>query len=70
MGESPKQPGDRAAQVGLRCWKCGHCGFRVVYTRAARDGTIMRRRECLQCQTRITTWERMIGVRHRDPSAW
>jgi transcriptional regulator NrdR family protein len=58
MQGSPKQsPG----HTGLRCRKCGSQQFRVVYTRAARDGKIVRRRECRQCGGRITTWERTIG---------
>jgi transcriptional regulator NrdR family protein len=62
MGKPLKKTRDAAPHVGLRCWKCHHRRFRVIYTRAAHDGTIIRRRECCQCHTRITTWERMIGV--------
>ena len=58
MHQSPKQPPGHA---GLRCWNCGAQRFRVIYTRAARGGKIIRRRACRQCGTRITTWERMIG---------
>jgi transcriptional regulator NrdR family protein len=55
MPESTTPP-----QVGLRCRKCGGSRFRVIYTRA-RDGKIIRRRECRECGTRVTTWERAIG---------
>jgi transcriptional regulator NrdR family protein len=47
--------------AGLRCWNCGTHRFRVLYTRAAPGGKIIRRRACRKCGTRITTWERMIG---------
>ncbi|HEY7310748.1 MAG TPA: hypothetical protein VH643_15400 [Gemmataceae bacterium] len=58
MHESPKQP---VGHAGLRCWNCGAHRFRVLYTRAAAGGKIIRRRACRKCGTRITTWERMIG---------
>jgi transcriptional regulator NrdR family protein len=58
MRESPKKP---AVDAGLRCWKCGGYRFRVIYTRAAAGGKIIRRRVCRECGTRITTWEKMIG---------
>jgi transcriptional regulator NrdR family protein len=58
MQETPKQsPG----HAGLRCRKCGSQQFRVVYTRAAPGGKIVRRRECRACATHVTTWERAIG---------
>ena len=41
--------------------KCPHCGFqesKVVDSRHSEDGTsIRRRRECLNCQKRLTTYE-------------
>ena len=41
--------------------KCPHCGFqesKVVDSRHSEDGTsIRRRRECLKCQKRFTTYE-------------
>jgi transcriptional regulator NrdR family protein len=57
MPESTKPP----SQAGLKCRKCGRSSFRVIYTRARRDGKIVRRRECRACGARATTWERMIG---------
>lgn len=39
---------------------CPYCGFReskVVDSRPADDGSIRRRRECLQCERRFTTYE-------------
>ena len=56
--------------------KCPHCGFqesKVVDSRHSEDGTsIRRRRECLSCQKRFTTYETVeslpiIGVK-RDNS--
>jgi transcriptional regulator NrdR family protein len=58
-GHEPNHPG---AAVGLRCWKCAYSRLRVIYTRAARGGKVVRRRECLSCGARITTWERQIGT--------
>ena len=40
--------------------KCPYCGFqesKVVDSRPADDGSIRRRRECLQCERRFTTYE-------------
>jgi len=46
--------------------KCPHCGYaesRVLDSRPADEGAcIRRRRECLQCQTRFTTYERLEAV--------
>jgi transcriptional regulator NrdR family protein len=47
--------------MGLQCRKCGGRRFRVIYTRAARDAKIVRRRECTRCGERVTTWERAVG---------
>jgi len=42
---------------GVECDQCGCTRLRVVYTRRRWDGTLVRRRECRSCGTRITTWE-------------
>lgn len=47
---------------GLECRDCGCRHFRVVYTRAAVGGKLVRRRECRHCGARITTWEKPIGM--------
>jgi len=60
MDPSPKHPTTGSSHVGLRCRKCG-AEVPLIDTRAAADGTIIRRRACRQCGTRITTWERVIG---------
>jgi hypothetical protein len=58
MDQPPKLP---AVHAGLRCRNCGTQRFRVIYTRAAPGGKIIRRRACRECGRRMTTWERMIG---------
>ena len=42
----------------MRCPYCGHNESRVIDSRDAGDG-IRRRRECLQCGLRVTTYERV-----------
>jgi DNA-directed RNA polymerase subunit RPC12/RpoP len=46
---------------GLACPRCGSQRLAVVYTRAAADAKVVRRRRCLRCAHRITTWERATG---------
>lgn len=42
------------------CPSCGAAGTRVVDSRPAENGSsVRRRRECEQCQTRFTTYERL-----------
>ena len=42
----------------MRCPACGHAEDRVVDSRATREGqAIRRRRECLHCNHRFTTYE-------------
>ena len=42
----------------MRCPKCGHLDDKVLDSRAAREGaSIRRRRQCLQCDYRFTTYE-------------
>ena len=44
----------------MRCPRCGHADNRVVDSRAGRDGDVIRRRrECLSCRRRFTTYERV-----------
>ena len=44
----------------MRCPRCGHGDNRVVDSRAGRDGDVIRRRrECLSCRERFTTYERI-----------
>lgn len=45
----------------MRCPKCGHMNDKVIDSRAARDGnSIRRRRVCLQCDHRFTTYEEIL----------
>jgi transcriptional repressor NrdR len=42
----------------MRCSKCGNQDDKVIDSRASREGsTIRRRRQCLQCNHRFTTYE-------------
>ena len=44
----------------MRCPKCGCQEDRVIDSRSSREGaTIRRRRECLQCSHRFTTYEQV-----------
>jgi transcriptional regulator NrdR family protein len=42
---------------GIACPRCGCHHFRVLYTRRAMGGRILRRRECSHCGRRLTTYE-------------
>ena len=44
----------------MRCPKCGCQDDKVIDSRSSREGaTIRRRRECLQCGKRFTTYEKI-----------
>lgn len=44
----------------MRCPFCGYEDSKVVDTRPTNEGkTIKRRRECLKCQKRFTTYEKI-----------
>ncbi|MGH9795692.1 MAG: transcriptional regulator NrdR [Candidatus Acidiferrales bacterium] len=44
----------------MKCPFCGHLDDKVIDSREGRTGdTIRRRRECLKCQRRFTTYERI-----------
>jgi len=50
----------------VRCPFCGKSEDRVVDSRESRDsGTIRRRRECLSCSRRFTTYERVEEVGYK-----
>ena len=57
----------------MQCPNCQHTDSRVLESRSSENGqSIRRRRECLQCKYRFTTYERRehaIVVRKRDGSA-
>lgn len=45
----------------MRCPKCGHLDDKVLDSRAAREGaSIRRRRQCLACEHRFTTYEELV----------
>lgn len=45
----------------MRCPKCGHLDDKVLDSRSAHDGkAIRRRRECLACSHRFTTFEEIL----------
>ena len=47
----------------MKCPFCGHTEDRVVDSRVGRDGEfIRRRRECLKCRRRYTTYEHIVNV--------
>jgi len=47
----------------MRCISCGYSESKVVDSRPSDDGlSIRRRRECLQCAERFTTYERLTEV--------
>lgn len=50
----------RARLYGVRCPSCSDTDSRVIDSRAAEDGgAIRRRRECVACGARFTTFERV-----------
>src|SRR2546426_5335687 len=65
----PLLPGGRS----MRCPWCGHPEDKVVDSRSAEGGaSVRRRRECLRCGRRFTTFERLeevsLSVVKRDGS--
>ncbi len=47
----------------MKCPVCGHIDDRVIDSRLGKDNTVIRRRrECLQCNKRFTTYERIEDV--------
>lgn len=50
----------------MRCPKCGHLEDRVADSRAARNGDVIRRRRhCLKCGHRFTTYEEVVRAKLR-----
>ena len=52
---------DEADGGGLRCPKCFCKRSRVVYVRDYGKGVRVRRRECLYCHSRYSTFEKLTG---------
>src|SRR5664280_1442098 len=58
-------------KVAMRCPKCTKADDKVIDSRSSRDGAmIRRRRECLKCGARFTTYEEIcrenLRVKKRD----
>ena len=51
---------ERNGSRGIACPGCGCRHFRVLYTRRAPGGRLMRRRECRHCGRRVTTYEQSL----------
>ena len=50
----------------MRCPKCGHLDDKVIDSRSARNGAVIRRRRmCLGCKHRFTTYEESVRARLR-----
>lgn len=50
----------------MRCPKCAHLNDKVIDSRSAREGDVIRRRRvCLQCGHRFTTYEEIIKTHLR-----
>ena len=45
---------------GIACPGCSCRHFRVLYTRRALGGRLLRRRECRHCGRRVTTYEQSL----------
>ncbi len=59
---------DAALGRGLACAACGCRHFRVLYTRRALGGRLLRRRACRHCGRRVTTYEQTLAT-GREPLA-
>ena len=52
---------------GIACPGCSCRHFRVLYTRRALGGRLLRRRECRHCGRRMTTYEQSLEKPCRGP---
>jgi len=59
MIEPTKKNAAEDVPKGLVCRTCGCGHFRVLYTRRALGGRVLRRRICRYCERRVTTYERV-----------
>ena len=55
-----KKPSKPQEKRGLQCPRCGCGHFFVLYTRRARGGRLLRRRQCRHCGRRVTTYEETV----------
>ena len=62
MMEPTKRSTPEETPKGLVCRGCGCRHFRVLYTRRAWGGRLLRRRACRHCDRRMTTYEQPAGA--------
>ncbi|MEY3172679.1 MAG: Transcriptional repressor NrdR [Planctomycetota bacterium] len=55
----PVCPGVHQGAAAVRCPYCRHDETKVIDSRTSQDLSIRRRRECLSCERRFTTYERI-----------
>ena len=58
--DTADRTGERNEIRGIACPACGCRHFRVLYTRRALGGRLLRRRECRHCGRRVTTYEQSL----------
>src|SRR3979409_1252389 len=59
-GGSPTRRSKGIRHEGMKCPYCGHLGDKVVDSREGKEGEVIRRRrECLECGKRFTSYERI-----------
>src|SRR5580765_2512864 len=55
----------------MKCPYCGHLGDKVVDSRESKEGEVIRRRrECLGCGKRFTSYERIAGTVRSSEADW
>ena len=60
MRQLADQAEETAARNVMKCPYCGHLGDKVVDSRESKEGEVIRRRrECLECGKRFTSYERI-----------
>ena len=65
--DTADRTGERSESRGITCPACGCRHFRVLYTRRALGGRLLRRRECRHCGRRVTTYEQSLEKPCRGP---
>src|SRR5947209_4644427 len=59
-GAWPAPHGERRRRLPMKCPFCGNLGDKVVDSRESKEGEVIRRRrECLECGRRFTSYERI-----------
>ena len=65
--DTADRTGDGNGNGGIACPACGCKHFRVLYTRRALGGRLLRRRECRHCGRRVTTYEQSLEKPRHSP---